>query len=151
MIVDTEKLREVAALPRWKTQTQLHDPENGIEGNCTQAVFASIFGLELDEVPDFNTIHKDAPHAGHYWHHLETWVRERGFELQMTRSDMSFDGLYLADGPSPRGVGHFVVMKDGALFHDPHPSRAGITEIKHNWVFQPLDPAAFTLKDNSVH
>jgi len=131
---------------RWKTQTQLHDPENGVEGNCTQAVFASILAKELSEVPDFNTIHKDDVHAGPYWHHLREWCREQGYDLVMLGGNLAFPGLYLADGPSPRGVTHFVVMKDGELHHDPHPSRAGIMEVKHVWILLPNDPARLRLR-----
>ena len=140
------KLRLRAAHPRWKTQTQLHDPEKGIEGNCTQAVFASIFDLPLTEVPDFNTLHKDDEHAGPFWRHLRDWCKERGWQLQMWRKEYAPEGLYLADGPSPRGVSHFVVMRDGVLWHDPHPSRAGISEVRHTWLLLPLDPSLLTLK-----
>lgn len=137
----------IEAEPRWKTQTQVHDPENGIEGNCTQAAIASLLGLELSEVPDFNTLYKDAPHAGHYWHAIDVWFLERGYDFRMMKGDTCFDGIYLADGPSPRGLGHFVVMKDGSLHHDPHPSRAGITSIRHNWILIPTDPSRLQLKD----
>jgi hypothetical protein len=133
--------------PRWKTQTQVHDPANGKEGNCTQAVVASILGLDLDEVPDFNLLHKDDPHAGPYWQHLEEWFAERGWCFLIGPGDRSYETYYLAAGPSPRGVSHFVVMRDGAVVHDPHPSRAGIERISHTWVLMPLDPALFTKKD----
>lgn len=138
------RLTETATLPRWKTQTKLHDPANGVEGNCTQAVFASILGLELDEVPDFNTIHQHAEHSGYYYDHLERWCREKGFQLTMLRADNVFGGYYLADGPSPRGASHFVVMKSGSIHHDPHPSRAGILMVKHIWILLPPDPSLMT-------
>ncbi|AXQ68601.1 hypothetical protein HOU00_gp062 [Caulobacter phage CcrPW] len=135
------RLRLRAAHPRWKTQTKTHDPENGIEGNCTQAAFASLLGLELDEVPDFNTLHQGDENAGAFWHHLHTWCREQGWHLQMRPANQVPNVLYLADGPSPRGVGHFVIMKEGEIYHDPHPSRAGILEVKHTWMLLPVDPA----------
>lgn len=49
--------------------------------------------------------------------------------------------MYLASGISPRGVHHMVVMKDGKLVHDPHPSKAGIGEVEHLWLIVPIDPA----------
>lgn len=45
----------------------------------------------------------------------------------------------------PRGVSHMVVYHDGKLAHDPHPSRAGILEVKRTWVLAPLDPARIAI------
>jgi hypothetical protein len=133
-------------MTRWKTQTNLHDPENGIEGNCTQAAIASLLGLELDEVPDFNLLHKDDPHAGFYWKHLDDWFAERGWSWQMRSKDYQPLGLYLADGKTERGTFHFVVMENGEMVHDVHPSRAGLLAVSHVWVLLPLDPAKFAFQ-----
>lgn len=130
---------------RFKTQTKLHDTEKGIEGNCTQAAIASLMGMELDEVPDFNTLHKDKPHSGYFWDHIHKWFYERGFQFQMSDPKYSWPCLYLASGPSPRGLSHIVVMEDGKMVHDPHPSRAGIEKIDRNYIIMPIDPSLMRL------
>ncbi len=132
-------------LNRFKTQTKLHDAEKGIEGNCTQAAIATIMGLELDEVPDFNTLHKDKPHSGYFWGHIAKWFYSRGYIFQMSDPKYSWPCLYLASGPSPRGVSHIVVMEDGKLVHDPHPSRAGILSVDRNYILLPIDPSLMTV------
>ena len=40
-------------------------------------------------------------------------------------------------GPSPRGVLHQVLYRDGRLWHDPHPSRDGVLEITEVIVWRP--------------
>ncbi len=38
---------------------------------------------------------------------------------------------YIASGISPRDVPHVVAYKDGELFHDPHPSNAGLVKVHY--------------------
>jgi len=51
------------------------------------------------------------------------------------------DCLHIANGRSPRGIMHAVVMRGIEVVHDPHPSRDGIDdkEITHTF-FVLLDP-----------
>lgn len=132
---------------RWITQTNLHDPSNGVVGNCTQAAIASYLGLPLDQVPDFNDIHKDEPHAGQFWRHIDHFFAAHGYELMLKPKTFRPRGTFLASGPSERGFKHMVVMRDDRLLHDPHPSRAGLASIDHIWVAVPLDPALHTLNE----
>ena len=41
-------------------------------------------------------------------------------------------------GMSPRGVCHQVLYRDGQLFHDPHPARAGITDVREVLAWRPM-------------
>ena len=41
---------------------------------------------------------------------------------------------YLASGPSERNCKHIVIMYNGKLIHDPHPSRKGLLEIEAIWI-----------------
>lgn len=125
------------------TQTILHGQFEDKEGNCTQAAVATLLGLPLDDVPDFNNIHKDKPHSGWFWNHLRTFFLSKGYHLETMGGRRSFSGLYMASGPTIRGTQHIVVMHDGALYHDPHPSRAGILEVKTVYVPLPIDPMLF--------
>ena len=40
----------------WHTQTILHDPDNGLLGNCMQAAIATVLGLGMEDVPHFAAI-----------------------------------------------------------------------------------------------
>jgi hypothetical protein len=62
--------------------------------------------------------------------------------------------MAIASGPSPRGVQHAVVMLDGEIVWDPHPSRDGILRVTDIWEFTPGNPAdsAFLLcLDNAAY
>lgn len=116
-------------------QTQLHT--ESMRGNCTEAALASLFELGIDDVPQFSEMNE----SGRWYIEFVNWCARRGIELYRFDEEMCFAGYYLASGPSPRGVNHMVVMKDGALAHDPHPSRDGIERVDCVYVFLPLDPA----------
>ncbi|MGB3898184.1 MAG: hypothetical protein WA973_06485 [Mesorhizobium sp.] len=118
-------------------QTVLYDPAEGSEkGNCTEASVASILGLRLEDVPDFR-----AKGVESFWDEFHEFFRSRGYEAVRFPAGRQFETMYLASGISPRGVHHMVVMKDGKLVHDPHPSKAGIGEVEHLWLIVPIDPA----------
>ena len=126
---------------RWVTQTKFFDPSQPPDvctGNCTEAALASILGIGLGDVQSLQGLR-----GGDYWFALEDFVTSRGFQLHKIEGARVFDGLYLADGPSPRGCGHFVVMRDGKMAHDPHPSRAGLLSVENTWLLIPHDPSTY--------
>lgn len=119
-------------------QTQFHEPGKS-RGNCQQAAVASLLGLSLDEVPNFI----DQPEG--FWPSFRKFIRSRGLdEILFDGTERCFPCYYLAYGPSPRGVSHAVVYKDGALAHDPHPSRAGILKVETVHLLVPSDLAEWT-------
>lgn len=109
------------------TQTRLHDPENGVHGNCVAACLASVTGAPIET---FDHI-IDAPN---WWHEFEkSWMAHGYLALSLAADDGRPSGLHLASGPSPRGIRHQCVYRDGELLHDPHPSRAGLVEVD-TWI-----------------
>lgn len=124
---------------RWIDQTTFHDPADPGSGNCTEAAVASLLGLPLDAVPRFRGA---GPEAHDFWDAFKRFFAERGLEVVRFNGELIFDSLYLASGPSARGCDHMVVMRDGNLAHDPHPSRAGLLEVKHVWALLLHDPTA---------
>lgn len=122
---------------RYQTQTLVVGQVEGKQGNCTQAAIATFMGMTLDEVPDFNNTTED---AAEFWAAIEQWFWNMGYSFDHYSGLHTWDGLYLAGGLSPRGVQHMVVYKDGELFWDPHPSRAGIDPVQSTWIIRPLDP-----------
>lgn len=145
------------------TQTILAEREDGhsatgVPGNCLQTVVASMLDLDLDQVPHFALYvdwfaamrrwarDRDAdftyfplPVPEQYaaaWETLQTWGREHRAHV-------------LLSGPSPRGPFWHVVVGNVDLetVHDPHPSRAGLLEVRDVIVYcQPYDPAPATLE-----
>jgi hypothetical protein len=113
------------------------DPTPESRGNCQQAATASILGLELEDVPNFI----EAPEG--FWESFDQFVESRGFYGWLMEPQYAPDGLYLAYGPSARGVSHACVYRDGHLEWDPHPSRAGLLKVTSVHVLVPHDPSEF--------
>lgn len=129
---------------RWQTQTLLHDPENGVQGNCVQACLASLLATPINSVPEFATLHKG---AGEFWDAVEAWLNKQGYTLQPMPGYYEVEAPYLASGPSPRrnDTTHMVVMDDGVVIHDPHPSGDGIVKVSAVWLLLPRDPGALRI------
>lgn len=135
---------------RWIKQTKLHDPSNSIKGNCTEACIASILNIGIDEVID---MHGEAErlclgqegylYSYHFWKIFGKFFELRGFESVMFKKPRHFKGFYIAYGPTTRenNLMHMVIFKDGHMYHDPHPSDAGITDVIGTVLIVPLDPS----------
>ena len=121
-------------------QTILHsDPQR--PGNCFAACVATAVGKALHEVPHFvewgqylhNGQLRDDEDADRecWWAMFVGWTMALGLCPEALRSvhDADADELVFVSGLSPRGVAHQVLYRDGELWHDPHPSRAGILSI----------------------
>lgn len=116
-------------------QTTFHDPEKATSGNCMQAAVASLMGLNLKEVPNFVEVCSGESHA--MYELFRRWLDEYGLDMLSLPGAWSIRSFYLGVGPSPRGVHHMVVLNDGELAHDPHPSRAGLLRVERCYVLVP--------------
>lgn len=123
--------------------------ENGI-GDCFKACVATIFQRPMDEVPHF------VRRSGDDWFaDFEKWLRDQyQMSALLVRLDdfehgavTSFpEGLFILSGVSPRSTQeddaeryHCVAMAGNEsgweLFHDPFPSREGVTTCRSLLVF----------------
>lgn len=113
------------------TQTILYTPElnaRGVYGNCLQAAVAGALGLDLDAVPHFGAFAWFEPAA-------RLWLRGRGLDWRTVPGIPG--GRSVVVGPTVRPSGlHAVVGQDGEVAWDPHPSRAGLTEVKYSYAFE---------------
>lgn len=109
-------------------QTILHDPANGLHGNCLSAVLASVLHLQIDQVPVFSN-----PQT--WLQDLNAWLRPFGLafiSLRNWQADWQVHGIsgcwHEISGISPRNaeVFHSIVARDGAPAFDPHPDGNGI-------------------------
>lgn len=119
-------------------QDQTQFAGQGAGGNCVQASVASILDLALNEVPHFLAV---AATPNQWELAFEDWLEQQGFAVWREQGEYLFEGYCLCSGPSPRGVGHMVVYRNGRLAHDPHPSRAGIESVHWTRMLVPLDPS----------
>ena len=94
--------------------------------NCMQCCVSYMLGLPLNSVPDFAT------DGG--WELFSEFVESKGYAAVMLPGNCEFEADYLASGTTERGTSHMVVMNDGKLVHDPHPSNAGIVEVQCVWL-----------------
>lgn len=114
-------------------QTSFGDGAGGAEpGNCFAACVASLLDLPIAAVPNFAT-------ELAWFQALAKWSWTRGlWPFRLLVSPHLIEATppslcYIASGPGPRGFRHAVVMRDGALVHDPHPSRAGLASEPDNF------------------
>lgn len=121
-------------------QTEFYDPENPdvAYGNCLQACVASLFELEIDEVPRFE--------GSKQFFDLTRWLRTRNVGVSWMQEIRYFMAPYIRSGKSPRGNWHHAVIYDmNNLLHDPHPDGTGIEpeEVDPHgmYYFYVLDPS----------
>lgn len=72
-----------------------------------------------------------------YHNAVNALMRSSGWRLSYIGPDVP-RGFAIGSGTSPRGHHHAVIVLDGKLWHDPHPSRAGIECIEEFEVVIPL-------------
>jgi hypothetical protein len=91
-----------------------------IYGNCISACVASILEIPIETVPFF----VDA----NWWPRFLGWLDGYGLAATEIEAGLPAPGFTIAFGPSTRlpNRGHACVALDGAIVHDPHPSREGL-------------------------
>lgn len=126
------------AKPKKLIQTRMHTGMQPHErGNCFPAVIACIMGL--DSAEDAIQV-QELYDSGNWAWSLMQWLEERGWEWG-SLNDHQYDGsFYLCSGNSPRGVSHVCIYQNGKLWHDPHPSGAGLLTEEFFEYLQPSKP-----------
>lgn len=123
------------------------DPKR--KGNCVAACVATLLGVPLNEVPhfiEFGIAYGDAEedkvsNSNAWWAMLLGYLAGKGYwvtELEALADAEQGETLLVA-GMSPRGVLHQVLYRDGDLWHDPHPSRDGVLDVREVLAVRPLD------------
>jgi len=120
-------------------------------GDCFAACLASITGVSVDAVPNFCAF------DGAWMDRANAWLVERGLMLVTFEGDPFREmreyrqhAIMIASGPGPRGHRHCVLWRDGALFHDPHPSDDGLVGDPEEFeIVCLLDADAFNRRSNT--
>lgn len=115
--------------------TVMRSVEAGTVGDCLRACIASLLELKASDVPHFTQQQIESAKLD-VWAIVDDWLAQRGLALVIVKISGAPEpqiprGVhYIGIGPSPRGmVQHAVIYSDGAMVHDPHPSRAGIETL----------------------
>lgn len=115
-------------------QKHLHNPDQGILGDCYRACISTITEIPLDELPDPNNY--GVLNWDKYMEEVHHVLERYDWELYAVDiSKFKYEGLpIIASGLSPRStpgkqILHAVVW-DKCLVHDPHPDNTGIKDIR---------------------
>lgn len=130
-------------------------------GNCVAACWATLLDLPIESVPDLTGggVTDGESAASLRQHEAEgAFAESHGFGLLMVPANARpgpcfrpFDGwLHMASGKSPRGLSHRVVMRDGALVHDPHPDGGGLVDVDLLIYVVALDPGRWARNERAM-
>ncbi len=112
------------------------------QGNCMAACLASLFELELSEVPDF----AGKIVNGKWYVILNVWLAKRNLELSFYPAKGTvppMQGYYMLAVKSTTlknpDDGHMVIAQNGQVVHDPNPNAKAVGEKEDLWLFTPID------------
>jgi hypothetical protein len=117
-------------------------------GECVRAAYATILGVDIEEVPRLDPGAAMAVGQDQGDRERE-WLASIGLGLVEIHCDVE-DSIppeildcvpevpHLMSGISPRGFGHRVVGVGGRVAFDPHPSRAGLVTVYSIGILVPL-------------
>lgn len=124
-------------------QEFIHDPANGVYGDCQRAVIAALLELPMSDVPNFN---EGDPTDEDFNRYLDEYLASKGLGrvgftlggdvdgyLDAARQGGAFCSVgqvYCLVGESPRSTqdapaNHVVVCCDGKVIYDPHGPTGG--------------------------
>ena len=123
-------------------QRNLHDPENGLWGDCDRASVASLLGKAIDDVPHFFDKLQEDDYVGikTAFETRSKWLKDNGVTeitivMKWEKDPESFiryiseDNVgipFLLIGESRNHMDHVVICKDGEIIHDPAIDNSGI-------------------------
>jgi hypothetical protein len=97
-----------------------------VPDGCWVACIAGITGLPHDELAALVPKDIEAAYKSPDYHNaVNRYLRAHGWRLAYIGPDVPA-GFSVMSGKSPRGLHHATIALDGALWHDPNPSRAGL-------------------------
>ncbi|CCH01266.1 hypothetical protein FAES_3257 [Fibrella aestuarina BUZ 2] len=118
-------------------QTRLHQPDLGINGNCFPTALACLLDLDSPEAaPQFQELFDDPDQ--NWFAMMQDWLYELGWEFITVYKHRSNGQPYLVSGDTERGTYHVCIYQDGKLLHDPHPSGAGLINVKEIQMLIPV-------------
>jgi len=123
-------------------QANLHDPDNGLYGDCYRTVLACLLDLPRDDVPHYVTSMDNTEWLEDIQPKYDRWLADRGlqefslaadgdwsldFVLQWQRFRAKVPMRSMLIGSSRSECNHVVVVYNGEIEHDPAQNNSGIT------------------------
>lgn len=112
------------------------------KGNCFQAALASLFELELNDVPDF--CNKYSTHTDEWYIQFLKWLNKQGYSSTTIIDDLEhprYKNCYLlVTGKNKDNVNHCVIYLNGKPVHNPNKNCKGIKPKTIDIIF-PINPA----------
>ncbi len=113
-------------------------------GDCFRACVASIFEFPIEDMPNFWENTQD---CSEFWDLNNEWLSVnkgcRCISFVFNDDERHFiDGLLcVAQGKTKRGNEDHAVVWQDQMIHDPHPTKAGLSERPDTFtLFIPIDP-----------
>jgi hypothetical protein len=97
--------------------------EYGDDSNWYSACLASILEIGISDIPKMSGL-LDIEHT--WFDRTQAWLLHRSMFAVVLNDDDRASGYYIAIGKNKKGEIHGVIYLDGALVHDPHPSKSGL-------------------------
>lgn len=123
---------------------KVYQTKYGDTGNCMAACLASIFELDVSQIPDFFSGDGYSDHES-WWKNLNLWLNSVGYgiltasismdDLRKTKGYLIVSGITSSEGSSRW---HATIWKDGVLFHDPNKNPVDV-DYKNIDILYPLD------------
>lgn len=118
-------------------QSTFSDKETGEKGNCWAACLSSLLEIPIKDCLDVNSL----PENTHWAEATQEFLSEFGLDYEVYNYTIPPKGYSIMIGRSPRGeYGHSCIAFNGKLFHDPHPSNAGVVNVSQFWALIPAAP-----------
>jgi len=123
------------------------------KGNCFQAALASLFEVNLDDVPDFCNIY--SVDDGMWYKEYLKWLNKKGYtaitfdihgEFNLGLGNLH-DCFLLVTGKNSDNVNHCVIYRNGKPIHNPNKNCKGIIPEAIDIIF-PLDVGKFKRSQN---
>lgn len=106
----------------------VHDPENGMYGDCFRACIASILELTSKEVPHFYSNWIEGTDFNEHWKGVRKWFNDNNIlifewwsedDLRHYMLETNPDIYYIFTGGSSIDANHAVVCLNNEIVHDP--------------------------------
>lgn len=121
---------------RFQKQLIRHNPSEGAFGDCHRAVFASLMGIDIQNVPHFGELYGSDPYR--YLDAIDKWLGNFKLRYLECQAEALFDWFGVRGievyheiaGPSPRfsNTLHSVVGRNGEIIFDPHPDNDDLSK-----------------------
>ena len=120
-------------------QTQMHDPDNDVIGNCLRACIATVLQVDINEFPAFE---QQPRYMSEDWREVvDEYLALYGKRMKFLPPTSLPSGYSIISGRTNRFGGevlHSCVAFNGVMVFDPHPTHAGLKDVRDYIVLEEM-------------